>query len=379
MHNKTQGRLAVTKTHEPSGRVVKLYFLGPGDTGLASPDPAFMALLKVEMLERLGHVEVKRPEEADALLLQEPWDFREWRYIDKLESDALIGRFAHKVFTVNNDDAASGLLRGVYSCLPAHRTDDALHALVPFIRRPNEVVLQRAGQPRPTACYLATWFGNPKSSKVRRRLFSRYGKSASVRLMTTDSWMQYGSDERNVYADMMHEGKFALCPSGWAPATLRLYESMAMGVAPVLIADDIDLPRGPNWDEFVIRVAESDIDRLEEIVAPYESNYQEMGALAHAAWLEYFCPDQLVRYYAQALLRCIWKAESCKGSPAQEFARWRSMKMAWSNNWTLPQRMANRLHKIAEGSFGEDFSRPAVVPQATSPAPTVAVQKAVLP
>lgn len=338
--------------------VLKIWFLGPNDTSLASPDLSFMDLLKAELLGRLGHSAARSPEEADALLLQEPWDFREWRYIDRLQADPIVGRFAHKVFTINNDDAASGLLRGVYSCLPAHRTDDALHAVVPFIRQPNEIVLQRAGQPRPPAQYLAAWFGNPQSSKVRRKLYARYSDSNSLRLMTTASWMQYGSDERVLYADMLHAGKFALCPSGWAPATLRFYEALAMGVAPVVVADGIELPKGPNWDEFVIHVAEADLGRLEERIAPYAPRYQEMGALAGAAWQKYFSPDQLVPYYAQALLRCIHAAQREEGSVAKEVARWRSTKMYWNNRWTMPQRVVSKLGRIVESRSKKLSSAP---------------------
>lgn len=327
---------------------IKLYFLAPSDTPLAASDTAFMAMLKAEMLGRLGHVEADTPDEADALLLQEPWDFREWRYIERLRADPVVGRFAHRVFTINNDDAASGLLRGVYSCLPANRIDHDLHALVPFLRTANEVVLQKAGEPRPPADYLAAWFGNLASSKVRRKLYERYRSSTSLKLMTTSSWMQYGSDERSTYAAMFHMGKFALCPSGWAPATLRLYESMAMAVAPVLVADGTELPQGPNWDEFVIRVPEADLDRLEELIVPYASRYQEMGARAYAAWALHFSPDRLVPYYAQALLRCIRAAQRTESSPAKELARWRSMKMAWSNGWTLPQRLVRKVRRVFE-------------------------------
>ena len=341
--------------------VLKIWFLGPDDTSLASTDLSFMDLLKAELLGRLGHVQARSPDEADALLLQEPWDFREWRYIDRLQADPIVGRFAHKVFTINNDDAASGLLRGVYSCLPAHRIDDALHAVVPFIRKPNDIVLQRAGQPRPPAQYLAAWFGNPQSSKVRRKLYTRYSESTSLRLMTTASWMQYGSDERVLYADMLHAGKFALCPSGWAPATLRFYEALAMGVAPVVVADGIELPKGPNWDDFVIHVAESDMGRLEELIAPYASRYQEMGALAGAAWQKYFSPDQLVPYYAQALLRCIHASQREEGSVAKEVARWRSTKMYWDNRWTLPQRVVNKVEKIIDSRRKKLSSAPSVV------------------
>jgi hypothetical protein len=341
---------------------LRLYFLSPSDTPLAAPDVAFMALLKAEMLGRLGHAEAATPEEADALLLHEPWDFREWRYIQRLRADPIVSRFAHKVFTINNDDAASGLLRGVYSCLPANRIDHELHALVPFLRAANDVVLQRAGQPRPPADRLAAWFGNPKSSKVRRRLYDRYKTSNSLKLMTTSSWMQYGTDERTMYAEMLHAGKFALCPSGWAPATLRLYESMAMGVAPVLVADSIELPKGPDWDEFAIRVREADLGRLEKILAPHAPRYLEMGARAHAAWAKYFSPDQLVPYYAQALLRCIRAAQARESSPAQEFARWRSVKMAWSNNWTLPQRVLNRIRRAFEAGKKDFSSAPLAAP-----------------
>ena len=88
----------------------KLRFLKRADSSLASEDDALILSIRAELLERPNIVEEGDCGEADAILMHESWAFREWRYIDKLLADPVIGRYSPKVYTVNNDDAATGLL-----------------------------------------------------------------------------------------------------------------------------------------------------------------------------------------------------------------------------------------------------------------------------
>lgn len=327
---------------------MKLRFLTPADTPLASADPQRLDALRAELLTRPGVVEVSDLEEADALILHEPWAFREWRYIDMLVADPIVGRFPQKVYTLNEDDAAAGLLRGIYTCLPRSRFDPRLHAAIPFVAQPNEEVAAQAGSPRPPASLLATWRGNPKSNrKLRQGLLEVCSGSPVFKAESTESWLNHGADEKRRYVELLRSGKFSLCPGGWAPASMRVFESMALGVAPVILADEFVEPPGPDWRSLSVKVPEAELPMLQQRLEARAADYIAMGEAAHQAWQTHFRPDRIVPYCADALLGLI-RGNSTAGSAAEEFARWRSPRMAQLNGWTLPQRIANKLTRVLE-------------------------------
>lgn len=329
---------------------MKLCFLTPSDTPLASTDTALLDALRAEMLQRPGVIEVKDVEAADALILHEPWAFREWRYVDRLVADPVVGRFAYKVFTVNTDDAAAGLLRGVYTCLRRSRFEPALHAAVPFLAQPNEEVAAFAGTPRPPATLLATWRGNPKSNrKLRQGLIDLYGGSPAFQVESTDSWLNHDPDEQRHYVELLRSGRFSLCPGGWAPASMRIFESMALGVAPVLIADEFVEPKGPDWAAVALRVPEAELSSLQAVLESRGDDYLAIGERAAQAWQAHFRYDRLMGYYADALFTLV-RGNATGGSMATEITRWRSSRMARLNGWTLPQRIANKLRRMVEKS-----------------------------
>ena len=124
---------------------------------------------------------------------------------------------------------------------------------------------------------------------------------------------------------------------------MRIFESMALGVAPVIISAEFVEPAGPDWSTFAIRVRESDLALLEPILEKYVDRYEEMGALAHQAWLDHYQPSRLTACYADNLMRCM--RGNAGSSPPAEFQRWRSRRMYVTNGWTLPQRLSNRIKR----------------------------------
>ena len=327
---------------------MKLRFLKPNDAPMASADVSLIESLRAELLQRPGIVEESDFDVADALVIHEPWAFREWRYIDKLIADPVIGRFSHKVYTVNSDDAPAGLLRGAYCCLPQSRLDPALHVATPFLVQPNEQVLAHADTRRAPATLLGTWRGNPKSNRrLRERLLDLYAGSSSFKVEATKSWLNHGADEKAHYVRLLRSGKFSLCPGGWGPASIRIFESMALGVAPVIIADEFAPPAGPDWKAFSLRVREADLASLESILQQHAQQHEKMGARAYEAWCRYFHPSRLIAYYADALLGCM-RANVGSGSPKSDIERWRSHRMYKANGWTMSQRLSKRLKRLLE-------------------------------
>lgn len=69
------------------------------------------------------------------------------------------------------------------------------------------------------------------------------------------------------YNEVLLNSRYSLCPSGSGPNSIRLWESLACGAVPVLLADTLDLPAHECWDQAILRVREADVGRVSEILS----------------------------------------------------------------------------------------------------------------
>lgn len=107
--------------------------------------------------------------------------------------------------------------------------------------------------------------------------------------------------EKKFYESLLGS-KFSLCPRGWGANSYRLFESMMLGVSPIIISDEWVLPKGPRWEDFSIFIKVRDLASLEQIVSRYEDKYIEMGQAARQAYLQYF--DEKV-YFNYVIENCL--------------------------------------------------------------------------
>jgi hypothetical protein len=140
---------------------------------------------------------------------------------------------------------------------------------------------------------------------------------------------------------MILASKFSLCPGGLAPTSFRIFESMALGRAPVIISDEFVFPRGLNWAEFSVQVPEREAGRLGEILEARAGDWEKLGRAAKAAWDAHFARPVVAEYYLEQILK-LHRARSTE-SQAQEMARWRSRPLWVANGWTLQQRLGRKL------------------------------------
>ena len=83
----------------------------------------------------------------------------------------------------------------------------------------------------------------------------------------------------NEYNKLLLESRFSLCPSGSGPNSIRLWESLAIGSIPILLADTLDLPSHELWEHALLRVKESDLYKLPELLSTIsEEKEKEMRA-----------------------------------------------------------------------------------------------------
>ena len=82
------------------------------------------------------------------------------------------------------------------------------------------------------------------------------------------------------YAELTKASKFVLCPRGLSVSSIRLFETMRMGRAPVILSDEWVPPAGPRWEKFSIRINEKQFARIPTLLEQRESEAVAMGEIA---------------------------------------------------------------------------------------------------
>lgn len=90
-----------------------------------------------------------------------------------------------------------------------------------------------------------------------------------------------------------------LCPRGDGTSSIRLYEALAVGAVPVIIADDWVPPAGPAWEECSIRWPEGRIDGLTQMLEDRNGDWPRLSAEARRVHEEYFSPAVYFHHVAE--------------------------------------------------------------------------------
>lgn len=323
-------------------RKIKLSFLTRQECALADERNRILTQVEAELVRRPSIERAASLEEADAVIIQEAVSSKNWRHVETLLRDPIVGRYPEKIYTINADDSATGLLRGIYTSLRKRRFDPAYHRAMPYSLYQNEVVLDPPKDAIEAPAYLASWRGNHRSSRVRSRLLQgKLFRNPRFKLESTNSWMNHTQAEKEYYVRVMLGAKFSLCPAGWAPGSYRIYESMALRRSPVILADEYVTPTGTDWSKFSLTVAENATEDLPKLLESIEAEAEARGELAHAEWTRLFSPEKVYSFCADALLECIQSR-----TREEEVARWKSIRMRWANQWTPPQRAWRKLGRV---------------------------------
>lgn len=242
-------------------------------------------------------VTVENPAEADLILIA---GILEQNTFESLRANEVWRRFPEKSFGYGETDNVPSFLHGVYSSAtwtkgmfnrmqscgyPGHRAwcQNSLPANAPFYHAPK--------------AYLFSFVGR-KSHPVRKRIFRASWPGKDVLVMDqTDKYRHFeetNHDKKNLqaeYWEALARSKFALCPRGAGASSIRLFEVMQAGVAPVIISDAWKPACGPDWDEFAIFIPERKVTQAYEILKRHEDEFLERGRLAAAAYQKWFSDE----------------------------------------------------------------------------------------
>jgi hypothetical protein len=192
------------------------------------------------------------------------------------------------------------LVPGIYASIPSHmhhreRTRSSHYTDVSLDERIHRLPPLSGDQAAPL---LFSFVGSVWTAPVREALgrvshprgYFEDTTDRSERLKAGGSDAEWAAYRRD-FVETCEQSAFVLCPRGIGPATLRLFETMKMGRAPVILADAWHRPVGPDWDAFSITIPEADVDRLPEILEAREADAAAMGRRARAAYDDWFSDE----------------------------------------------------------------------------------------
>ncbi|KAF9280627.1 hypothetical protein BGZ68_007109 [Mortierella alpina] len=88
----------------------------------------------------------------------------------------------------------------------------------------------------------------------------------------------------STYAKLLATSKYGFAPQGWTLDTTRIWEYIAFGVVPIVIADGIIEPfeNDLDWDSFIVRIPRKDAHRMDVILRSISA--EEYEAKRQALW-----------------------------------------------------------------------------------------------
>ena len=267
---------------------MKIYLAPVDETELAT-------LLPARATYSSRHIVTDDPADADLVLFLGSFGAQP----DRLLGHPVYQRWRDKAAVYTEDDNYLPLLPGVYCSARKDRNSQAG-------RTSSYAYVSRNGQysnafvtadAQPAKQFLFTFQGG-STSLLRKRLFNLRWNRADVLIENTSAYFHWDltqpdrAERQRHYAATLAASHFVLCPRGAGTGSIRLFEVMSAGIAPVLLSDDYVLPPHVDWSSFLLQIPEKDMARLPELVTPHLATSQQRGYLARKAWEQHFSPER---------------------------------------------------------------------------------------
>jgi Exostosin family len=247
--------------------------------------------------------------EADIILFLEPSIIADHRsYAKQLLKHPAVCLYPERCYTYNGIDRTHAILPGLYVSLAKELADPWFHSGAPHCAFPNDHVNRFEPPEKDTLLdksRLACFRGS-ETCPLRRELFdaakNRYSSAITIR-ERYGAFFANGEEGQRIYCEEIRDHAFSLAPAGYGPSSFRIYESMALGRVPVVIADSWMPPAHVAWHECCLIIPEKDLWNLENILADDFHRASELGANARMTYQKYFAPTTMMSYLVESLER----------------------------------------------------------------------------
>ena len=262
------------------------------------PGDSLDVLREAAARDRFGvHRTTDDPEAADLVVFVESW--RSDDLLTKARAHPLARRFPEKTFAISEADSAVPLLPGLYTSNGVgrrwYRRDRVRTGF--YLSMYANPFLYDGADATPELLY--SFAGAVGNAPVRRALAALdHPKDALFGDFTAQSRALWATDDeaskaafRRRYADELVRSRFVLCPRGFAPSSVRVFDTMQAGRVPVILSDAWVPPEGPDWAAFAVRVPEADAARVPDLLRSLDGRAAAMGRAARAAWEDWYAPE----------------------------------------------------------------------------------------
>lgn len=257
--------------------------------------------------------------------------------IGYLRNNSFYHAYRSKAFCVTESDTPTFRIPGLYaanmkSFLTRSRTR-TINYLISESDRGNPEIKALVGQSLEKR-FLYSFMGGP-NSWARKRLFKAIPSSADTLIESTDSYNHWADEcdaaerkvfQRRRYAEVLAASKFVLCPRGCGLSSYRLFETMSLGIAPVIISDKWKPVELVDWS-FAIIIRENQIPSIDRIVRSHEHEWRARGCAAREAYVRFFSRDAIAAtlYSQLTSLRSVydpaWEPAICLAAEVRAAAR----------------------------------------------------------
>jgi Exostosin family len=107
------------------------------------------------------------------------------------------------------------------------------------------------------------------------------------------------------YISLLRSSAFIVCPRGAGTSSMRIYESMRAGRAPVIISDDWMPPPFVDGDQCSLRLRENEVHKLPEFLRSHRSSAEQLGKSAFSEWSRIFGSGGLFHHTTELCLKML--------------------------------------------------------------------------
>jgi hypothetical protein len=245
------------------------------------------------------------PAAADCILFVENHPAHDPYFFTVLRS-ALYRQFRNKCVLYHDADLSVTQMPTISPSIERWQMAGGAKKSVHYVARLSENTTVNGASPNWTENrkYTYSFVGSTRTHPLRAQLFKLSTRGGFL-LDTNEqrSWAMSDVQKHRYEAEYLriaYDSYFILCPRGIGPCTYRLFETMQLGRAPIIISDQWVAIDEIAWDEFSIRVKEREVANLGAVLEARKHEAVNMGKLARKAWETNFSPQSSLRMLTRA-------------------------------------------------------------------------------
>jgi hypothetical protein len=193
------------------------------------------------------------------------------------------------VLTINNSDWPYPVFDGFYPSLTRHWPGAFSWG---FYLDPTTICIEKRQMYQRK--FLYSFVGRARTHRIRQKLLALDTPDCPCIDIDNIPERLDKFDYYRSYNDLMYNSDFVLCPRGFGASSIRLFEVMRAGRAPVIISDKWIAPPLVDWDSFAIQIKENDILSIPNVLEYHKDEADARGKLAKQAYDKYFSSDVYV-------------------------------------------------------------------------------------